>query len=636
MTALATPPKLQFLDANGAPLVGGKLYTYAAGTTTPQVTYTDFGGGTANANPVILDSRGEASVWLGTALYKMALYSATNVLIWTVDNIGGFATLAQLAASGGSSLVGYLPAGTGAVATTVQTKLRESVSVKDFGAVGNGVADDTAAIQAAINTGFDLIFPDGGYNANNLTQSTNFQRFYASGQVNIIKNANGALFTGSGNYVEFNGIQFLGTGYTGNNVVLTGSNPRLLNCSSYGTPGRALKATGGHVQIIGTSGIYATTDATGTGYDIEIGVSGTSTLYHQLSGVYSSQATGGILLIDTGSHVISGGQFGKLTIQSGTSPAGVNGGMTIGARILGNVSVGLSSAILSANQFSAVNINFLLGTASCRLDASNVYAVGATVTNSGNTNNLIIREVSTGSTQQLKFGPDTSTAVLTIDGTSPTEQWLFSGGTVLPNNRAYKTTLASGTVVNATSMSTGNVLSFGNVSVTRVDIAGPSINMNTSAGTQVQVTDGEFRPFSDNAKTLGTAALRWSVVYAATGTINTSDGRSKQDVANLDIAERRVAVALKGLVKKFRFKDSVQAKGDAARIHVGVVAQEVIAAFEAEGLDANRYAIVCYDEWDAEPEVNGEDGSVISPAREAGNRYGVRYEELLAFIISAL
>jgi hypothetical protein len=168
MTALATPPKLQFLDANGAPLVGGKLYTYAAGTTTPQVTYTDFGGGTANANPVILDSRGEASVWLGTAVYKMALYSATNVLIWTVDNIGGFATLAQLAASGGSNLVGFLQAGTGAVATTVQTKLRESVSVKDFGAVGNGVADDTAAIQAAsdhINSlgGGTLYFPEGDY-----------------------------------------------------------------------------------------------------------------------------------------------------------------------------------------------------------------------------------------------------------------------------------------------------------------------------------------------------------------------------------------------------------------------------------------------------------------------------------------
>jgi len=168
MTALATPPKLQFLDANGAPLVGGKLYTYTAGTTTPQASYTDYGGGTANANPVILDSRGEANVWLGTALYKMALYSATNVLIWTVDNIGGFATLAQLAASGGSNLVGFIQSGAGAVATTVQAKLRESVSVKDFGAVGNGVADDTAAIQAAVdaadaNRANEIYFPVGEY-----------------------------------------------------------------------------------------------------------------------------------------------------------------------------------------------------------------------------------------------------------------------------------------------------------------------------------------------------------------------------------------------------------------------------------------------------------------------------------------
>lgn len=168
MTALATPPKLQFLDANGAPLVGGKLYTYVAGTTTPQASYTDYGGGTANANPVILDSRGEASVWLNTALYKMALYSATDVLIWTVDNIGGFATLAQLAASGGSNLIGFIQSGTGAVATTVQTKLRESVSVKDFGAVGDGVTDDTAAIQAAVNAAEanrnnEIVFPVGNY-----------------------------------------------------------------------------------------------------------------------------------------------------------------------------------------------------------------------------------------------------------------------------------------------------------------------------------------------------------------------------------------------------------------------------------------------------------------------------------------
>lgn len=168
MAVIAPTPKLQFFAANGTPLVGGKLYSYAAGTTTPLVTYTDAGGGTANPNPVVLDSRGEASVWLGTDLYKLRLTTATDVEVWTVDNVGGNATLAQLAASGGSALVGFIQSGAGAQARTVQAKLRDTVSVKDFGAVGNGVVDDTAAIQAAINAvaalgGGHVYIPRGNY-----------------------------------------------------------------------------------------------------------------------------------------------------------------------------------------------------------------------------------------------------------------------------------------------------------------------------------------------------------------------------------------------------------------------------------------------------------------------------------------
>jgi len=87
MTSLSPTPKLQFFDANGDPLVGGLLYTYAAGTTTPLASYTDSTGVSANTNPIVLDSRGEANVWLGTESYKLALYTSTNVLIWTVDNI---------------------------------------------------------------------------------------------------------------------------------------------------------------------------------------------------------------------------------------------------------------------------------------------------------------------------------------------------------------------------------------------------------------------------------------------------------------------------------------------------------------------------------------------------------------------
>ena len=66
MAFLSPVPKLYFTDSNGNPLIGGKLWTYNSGTSTPVPTYTSFTGDTANTNPVILDSRGEALVFLDT------------------------------------------------------------------------------------------------------------------------------------------------------------------------------------------------------------------------------------------------------------------------------------------------------------------------------------------------------------------------------------------------------------------------------------------------------------------------------------------------------------------------------------------------------------------------------------------
>ena len=124
-TTLIPSPVMQFFDANGNPLVGGKLFTYAAGTTTPQATFTDYTGGTANTNPVILNSRGEAAVWCGDNRYFMVLKDANDVEIWTSDNVNGAngPTLAVLAASNGATLIGYTPADTG-VATTVNARLQ--------------------------------------------------------------------------------------------------------------------------------------------------------------------------------------------------------------------------------------------------------------------------------------------------------------------------------------------------------------------------------------------------------------------------------------------------------------------------------------------------------------------------------
>ena len=83
----------QFFDNNGDPLSGGKLYSYEAGTTTPQVTYTTNAGNVARTNPVVLDSAGRVpsggEIWITSQAYKFVLHTSADVLIATYDNIVG-------------------------------------------------------------------------------------------------------------------------------------------------------------------------------------------------------------------------------------------------------------------------------------------------------------------------------------------------------------------------------------------------------------------------------------------------------------------------------------------------------------------------------------------------------------------
>src|SRR5574343_1019557 len=84
----------QFFDNNGNPLSGGKLYTYSAGTTTPQATYTSSSGAAFHTNPIVLDSAGRvpgsSEIWLSDGqVYKFVLKDANDVLIATYDNISG-------------------------------------------------------------------------------------------------------------------------------------------------------------------------------------------------------------------------------------------------------------------------------------------------------------------------------------------------------------------------------------------------------------------------------------------------------------------------------------------------------------------------------------------------------------------
>lgn len=481
-----------------------------------QVSFTPTGTITATN---VQDAIEEVAADLGTVDASEVVFTPFGTIAATNVQNAIQEVVTDLSASSGSSLVGFLQSGTGAVARTVQAKERDVVSVKDFGATGDGTTDDTAAIQAAINSSYSLVFPAGTYKCANLTQSTNFQRFYAIGNVTLQKNANGPILTSSGNDVEFNGIGFRGESatpsFTGNNFVSSGANLRLINCGSRWAYARAVLATGSHVQIIGTCDLYQTTDASGTGYDIEIGVSGTATLYHELIGVYSSQNTGGIKLIDVGAHTIHGGEFGKLYIASGTSPTGVNGGKTIGARILGDVTVEISGAIFSANQFGTVTITFAAGTSGCSLDQSNGMTT-ATVVNNGNASSPIIKSTGTGSPAGiiLQYGADAGNATIRYN----TDSIYIEDSTLgMANNKAIQFADSGGTYYTGLSLSSGDDWTIGannGANFSSVNGGSGGVYLGVGGISIMQAYTAGIRPQTDNSYNCGTSTQRWAQTYS--------------------------------------------------------------------------------------------------------------------------
>ena len=244
----------QFFTNTGAVLTGGKLYTYAAGTTTPATTFTSSNGGTAWTNPIVLDAAGRVSgsgeIWLTDGInYKFVLKDSNDVLIATYDNVSGINsnfvafvneqeivtatagqtvfnlsinyspgtnslsvfvdgvnqygpgaqyaytetdsdtvtftsglhvgaevkfTTSQLQGGGAvdASQVSYIPPFTGSVATNVEVKLAQTVSVMDFGAVADGTTDCFAAFVAAVAASNDVYVPEGTYALSDMVELT--------------------------------------------------------------------------------------------------------------------------------------------------------------------------------------------------------------------------------------------------------------------------------------------------------------------------------------------------------------------------------------------------------------------------------------------------------------------------------
>ena len=276
MAVLTPSPKTAFVDAAGEPLVGGQLYTYIAGTTTLQATYTDATAATANTNPIILDSRGEANVWLGSAVYKFVLKDADGALIWTVDYISAPTAAVSPVLSGNVTI----DSNTSSPALTItQTGTGAALRVQDSadpdatpflidatGQVGIGTATPVSALEIAspgVFTGAWAYLPTG-------TAMLFAQTSAPTGWTKSTTHDNKALRVVSGSASSGGSVAFTTAfasqavaGTVGNTTLTTAQIPAHTHDVYYGSPNAG--AGGGPINQVSTSGSTAATASTGGG-----------------------------------------------------------------------------------------------------------------------------------------------------------------------------------------------------------------------------------------------------------------------------------------------------------------------------------------------------------------------------------
>lgn len=595
----------QFFDSNGVPLSGGKLYVYEAGTTTPAVTYTSYTGVTPNPHPIILDSAGRPpqQIWVSaTENSKFVLKTSADVDVWTKDNIPSFASVT-------AAEITYNQGSVGAIDRTVQNRLQDRVSVKDFGAVGDGVADDTAAIQAAIATGKAIYIPQGSYLVGDLVGTSNQQTFYGDGGYkSLLRRKSGAanILVHSGNFVVFQGITFRGIITDSNtSLVLNGYNWELINCNIDTGTGLLLDATNPGAFLI-QGGRYNNDASSGDCIRIGNPAGSVTQTYGRITDMVMSSSNVSLAMYGCGTCSIWGGQIGGLKSLDGSGGASAYGLTISGCRITGDITVDGSANIICGNKMGSSR-TITLGS------SQNFYFGNADNTcilvNPGNANNYMVRQVSGGGQVTMRVGANAAYADYGLD--------YINGITALPGNvnflndkriRFYDST---GTLQNGVFLTSGDDWSFGaNNGANFASVkSGTGGIYHEVGGSSITLTDAnKFAPVPDGTKDLGGSSNRWSTVYAVTGTINTSDARDKHDIRPLSEKERAVGVALRKLVRAYKWNSGP------TETYVGVIAQDVIAAFEAEGLDANEYGVV----------------------DTSDDRFGVRYDQVFAFIIGAM
>ena len=549
-----------------------------------------------------------------------------------------------------SNNVSYNQGSTGAVTTNVQAKLAQTVSVKDFGAKGDGTTDDTSSIQAALTylgvNGGRLYFPTGTYLiSSTLTASATTYKeliIYGDGGASVVNAPmNAPIFNITSNNVhienmEFNGSQANYATYT-NSTLFVGSNTlgtflnlnlkyfraginiqntsmasiercHISNCV-YGISCVIVGGAVPFINLVNISNSYVEYCVTGIAAQAWYACNIYNTVFQQcgnfggiLTNVVSctfnavwceANTNGDFAFTDSTPNLINC----RFSASNSTTYTYTSGWGAL-AKTRGQIAAGQEYS--AYYNIDAYNSSTLL------------YNTIATITNKNATSQVqITNPTYTGNTQVWNFNPNSlvntpfgSDGLLNLTTNSTTAQInLNLANTAYPNGQS---------VLAFSNYNGGNgycpkLIGSGN------QILFQGFDSNGYTGY------GSFAPQTDNVATLGSAGNRWTTVYATTGTINTSDATQKQQGRSLSDAEKAVAIKIKAGLKAFKWNDDVEAKGDKARWHFGVYAQEVKSAFESEGLVAEEYGVFCSDKF--------ENGNI---------QLGVRYDELLAFIIASL
>jgi len=319
----------------------------------------------------------------------------------------------------------------------------------------------------------------------------------------------------------------------------------------------------------------------------------------------------------TAEHASFTGAAGEVTVDTDLDTLRVHDGSTTGGARLAKhseLSGGTVTSIIADGNLTGGTIT-TSGTIS-NLDSNNIGLIGSTITadtadtfDNGTTYKAQVED-------GLRIHNDQGVAKLKLNSDKTP-----NGGTSITLQASAHSSSNEGTY----SIFTGSGNGRFNI---KNELAGKTLAFDAT---------GALFPITNLSQDLGQTGSRWNDIWS-NGTFNGSDRNIKQDVEDLNEAEKRVAIKCKGLIKKYRMKDAVAEKGNDARIHVGIIAQELQAAFESEGLDAFRYSMIGKDTWyeGKDSEGNRDVKYEATDGYTAVTQMSVRYNELLAFIISAI